>query len=524
LQFLNRILEGRWLLYIGLLTLAVGLPFSRALISIAPGILGGYWLFDGLYRKDFKQKLARLRTNKAALLFISFFIAYLIGGLYSDDGGRALKIIVNKLPWLVFPLIIASSEPLPAKNWRVILIIHIAAVLASTGCSYVNLHSMQIWLDPKAAILFVNHIRLSLMLVLGIISVVFLAWNSSRLIKLLALVVSMWAIYFMATFEIVTGLAITLFLTLGMGVYAIRYPGYRRILGLASIVLAFGAISYVWNVGAEQLKKPVRTDLTLEPKTALGNEYRAQTDNDLTENGYYVWEYVAADEMRDAWNSRSIRQIDPNIQKDIMFEGGLIRYLTSKGLRKDAQGVASLSQEDIANIESGHPSIVYSQYSGIRKRVYMLFYELDAYLNGGNPSLSSMTIKWEYWRAGLQLIQENPVLGVGTGDVRSSFEAQQAKEGRISPDSYDKAHNQYITWFVTFGILGAIYLLYAFLKPLFAAKSQATSWAVILIYAVFLISFLSEDTMENQLGLNLFLFYAMLFIIVPNQESAITSS
>ncbi len=524
MQFLNRILEGRWLLYIGLLTLAVGLPFSRALISIAPGILGGYWLFDGLYRKDFKQKLARLWNNKAALLFISFFVFYLLGGLYSEDGGRALKIILNKIPWLVFPLIIASSDPLPARHWRFILIIHVAAVMASTACSYLNLQSMQTWLDPKAAILFVNHIRLSLMLVLGIISVIFLAWNSTRLMKLLALAVSIWALYFMATFEIVTGLVIALILTLAMGVYAISYSGYRRVLGLVSILLACGVIGYVWKVGAEQLRKPVRTDLTLETKTALGNDYRAQTDIDLTENGYYVWEYLAVDEMRDAWNSRSNRQLDPSIQKDIMFEGGLIRYLTSKGLRKDAKGVASLSQEDITNIESGHPSIVYSQYSGIRKRVYMLFYELDAYLNGGNASLSSMTIKWEYWRTGLQLIQENPILGVGTGDVRSSFEEQQAKEARISPESYDKAHNQYITWSVTFGLIGAIYLLYAFLRPLLLAKSQANSWAIALIYAVFLISFLSEDTMENQLGLNLFLFYAMLFVIVPNQESAITSS
>ena len=142
-------------MYIGLLMLAVGLPFSRALISIAPGVLGGYWLFDGLYRKDFKLKLARLWKNKAALLFISFFLFYLFGGLYSEDGGRALKIIANKIPWLVFPLIIASSDPLPAKHWRYILLVHVAAVLASTGCSYWNLHSMETWLDPKAAILFV---------------------------------------------------------------------------------------------------------------------------------------------------------------------------------------------------------------------------------------------------------------------------------------------------------------------------------------------------------------------------------
>ena len=149
----------------------------------------------------------------------------------------------------------------------------------------------------------------------------------------------------------------------------------------------------------------------------------------------------------------------------------------------------------------------------------MLFYEFDAYRNGGDPSLSSMTIKWEYWRTPLVLIKQNPISGVGTGDVRTAFESTQAQEGRISADSYDKAHNQYFTWAVTFGLVGGCYALYAFLAPLFLRRRFQLGLVRAIIYGVFLISFCTEDTLENQLGLNLFLFYAMFFIIAPPKQS-----
>ncbi len=524
MQFLIRILEGRWLLYIGLATLAVGLPFSRALISIAPGILAGFWLFDGLFRRDFGLKFKRLKENKVALLFIGLFLLYVIGGLYSADGERAIKIITNKLPWLVFPLVIGSLKVLPHQAWKRILLLHIAAVAVSTLYSYFNLLSIGHLTDPKSAILFVNHIRLSLMLVLAVVLGLALSKDGRKYQLFLAVLFGSWALFFMSRFEIATGLGIALLLLLGLGLHAIRAQGARRWLGILFVLISIGFIAYVWKVGAQQLKKPsVEVMADGASKTQLGNPYFSLPDNDLTENGNYVWRFLALDEMRQAWNERSERVIDSRVEQDVLFEGGLIRYLTSKGLRKDAAGVAALSEEDIANIEQGHPSVAYSQFNGIRKRLYMLFYEVDAYRNGGDPSLSSMTIKWEYWRTGLELIRQHPIFGVGTGDVRRAFEDLQAQEGRISADSYDKAHNQYITWGVTFGIVGGCFALCAFVAPLFMKRSHQYKLLRALIYGVFLISFFTEDTLENQFGLNLFLFYAMHFIIAPPQEAPDTS-
>lgn len=504
--------------------LAVGLPFSRALISIAPGVLGGYWIFDVIYRRDFYLKLQRLKANKTALLFIGFFLLYILGGLYSEDSGQAIKIITNKIPWLVLPLIIATSKPMPARHWKNVLLVHIAAVVASSICSYINLHGIEAWANPKSAILFVNHIRLSLMLVLAVASLAFLAAREASYWKIITLCIGLWALFFMSTFEIATGVAVFLVLLLCLGIYAIRFEGLPRIAGIVTFFISMGALAYVSSVAAKQFLKPSENIAVGVEQTSNGASYKADYSNNLTENGYYVWRYLALDEMRSAWTKRSDRKVNPDSHQDRIFEGGLIRYLTSLGLRKDAEGVSALSIEDIAAIEAGHPSVTYSQYDGIRKRLYMLFYEVDDYLNGGDPSLSSLTIKWEYWRTGIQLIKEKPLFGVGTGDVRAAFKTKQELEGRIRPDSYDKAHNQFITWWVTFGIIGGCWALYAFMAPLFHRRSQHSRVMPLVIYTIFLLSFLTEDTLENQLGLNLFLFYASLFIIPGPQDSLSTSS
>ncbi|MDA0714140.1 MAG: hypothetical protein O3B83_02650 [Bacteroidetes bacterium] len=71
MKLVLRILDERWLYFLGWWGMAAGLATGRAIVSISIMVLSGAWLFDGLYRKDFKQKWKAFTSNHPALLITS---------------------------------------------------------------------------------------------------------------------------------------------------------------------------------------------------------------------------------------------------------------------------------------------------------------------------------------------------------------------------------------------------------------------------------------------------------------------
>ena len=101
--------------YIVLCIFAFVLPFSTPTLSylnFSPtllAIIGLIWLLGGKFGKKFRQ----IKTNNALLpfiLYISLYLLYLIGALYSENLNFAKKDLLLKLPLLSFPLIIFSMD------------------------------------------------------------------------------------------------------------------------------------------------------------------------------------------------------------------------------------------------------------------------------------------------------------------------------------------------------------------------------------------------------------------------------
>ena len=73
-----------------------------------------------------------------------------------------------------------------------------------------------------------------------------------------------------------------------------------------------------------------------------------------------------------------------------------------------------------------------------------------------------------------------------------------------------RAHNQYATFFITFGLVGFIIAMTGLFGPVFIMHKWR-DYLFILFFLIALLSMLNEDTLETQTGVSFFMyFYALL--------------
>ena len=97
----------------------------------------------------------------------------------------------------------------------------------------------------------------------------------------------------------------------------------------------------------------------------------------------------------------------------------------------------------------------------------------------------------------------NLLFGVGVGDVRVAFDRQyEIMNTQLKPEFRFRAHNQYLTFFITFGVIGGIWFILTLVYPLFLKKHH--TYLYIVFFAIMALSFVSEDTLETQAGVTLF--------------------
>ena len=81
--------------------------------------------------------------------------------------------------------------------------------------------------------------------------------------------------------------------------------------------------------------------------------------------------------------------------------------MTSKGLRKDKEGVEALTIKDIQNIENGIANYLYTQGIGVESRLMKILFEYNNYMRTGDPSGHSVMQRVEYWKTAKQIIDKN---------------------------------------------------------------------------------------------------------------------
>lgn len=506
--------------FFGLILVVIGLPLSKILMSCGQILLVGNWLIEGGLKNKFKVFL----KNKTALVISSVFLLHLIGLIYTTDFNYAYIDLRLKIPLIVLPLIISTSETLTGKRFQALLFIFITAVIVSTLASMYNYFTID-FVDIRYISAFISHIRLSLLVCLSIfILFYFIVSNEkfSRIQKLFFLAMIIWLIIFLIILESITGLSVLLItglFLLVIEIFKMKRTLHRIWLIAILVIVPFFIFTYIHNIYKEYFSFSPDKNVKLEKYTAHGNPYAHDTINNEIENGHYVWRNFCDQELRDAWNKRSKFVYDGKDRKTQYIKYTLFRFLTSKNYSKDADGVNKLSLEDVRAIENGIANINCINRYSLRTRIYETIWEYENYKMTANPNGHSVMQRLEYWKTSLGIIKDHLIFGVGTGDMNIAFEQQYKKMNSPLDTKWRlRSHDQFLSITVGFGLFGLLWFLISLAYP-FLYSPRRRDYYYLIFFTIIILSMLAEDTIESQAGLTFFAFFNSLFLFGREKEN-----
>lgn len=143
-------------------------------------------------------------------------------------------------------------------------------------------------------------------------------------------------------------------------------------------------------------------------------------------------------------------------------------------------------------------------------------YDLQKMISGEQLSKYSDSGRITSILTGIEAGKKFPLFGVGMGDIKSSVaNVYKQKYPSINEDKMHTPHNQFIYVFVGAGIFGLLYFVLSILLPVFMNKNYRFSLFSI-IQLIFLSSFLTEATLEGQIGTASYLFFTLFLIKYKN--------
>lgn len=485
--------------------LAIAMPNNNFMMSLGVILLAILWLFSPGIAIGFKK----FKKNRPAVLLAGLYILHIVWLFNTSDFSYAFKDLRIKLPLLVLPLVLGSI-PISRNQIKLVFFALSIGVWFATITGYVRYFNLpDAMYDYREIVQGISHIRLSLMMVMLAMGVVFFRFELKRFWRMYALLVLVNIVVFFNVAQLATG-SIILVVTAIVAIFYKIFQNYSRLVFFISLlflglVICFGvyySVNYYNDYFIAKHELPDRDE-----RTSRGNMYKENESEKWVENGHRQFDYYSDVEMVEAWNERSkmFMAVDTgNLELNYI----LIRYLTSKGLRKDYEGVMSLSDKDIQNVENGYPNEIYAYQSGLKLRFHSFLFGIHVYRAAGQLSGSSFMQRLMYWKVGWEIAKENWIFGVGTGDIINEIEK---KHTQLHPDMdkryWLRIHNQFLSFFATFGIMGILYFLYLFGYGFYFQKN---SFLAIMFLTIAFVSCISEDTLETQAGVTFFSFFYVL--------------
>lgn len=546
----KKIIHYSYLAFVALL--AASIPVSRYMISVFQFCLAGIFILEGIrlesylsFYRDHKlfyrillsfpfhlwmildavaRQLRLLARNKHFLVFMLFALVYLLGLIHTSNVHEAMKVLRNKLPILLLPMFFAAIRSITRAEKHMVLLFFVLSVSISSFIS-LSIFIGGNYDDLRRISPFISHIHLAIFISYAIFILLYYIRHLqlNTLQKFSALLCMFWLIIFqLLILKSLTGVII-----LFMGAYFIlifqRFFNFsiHKVLRLSLLVLlplsitVFLLLSLIRFYDVDELNPD-----QLERFTEQGNPYLHEPDNRTLENGHYVYIYISEKEIREAWNKVSDYKYDSLDKKNQPLKYTLIRYLTSKGLRKDAQGVQQLSKDDINMVEEGFANHIYSRKLSLYPRIYQVLWELDVYFKFGNPTGHSVTQRLESLKMGTHIVKEYPLFGVGTGDLLDSYNKKY--DQLESPVPYHRritGANQFLNLVVKFGFIGFAFILFAWLWP--AIRSKAFHDPLFtMFFVIALIAMFSEEILRFQTGITFFAFFYSFFVFTGDEQRA----
>ena len=488
-----------------LLLLAIGLTFGKVVLSISMIGLTVNWLFEG----GFSEKHQRIKNRKYIPYFLAgIFLIETFWIIFVDEWSIGFNVLRIKLPLLILPLVIGSSKRLTTKEIKIIIYFLVLSGFVSSLLVYaVDLGFLKTatkTITGRNISLFMSHIRYSIVITF-IVNLLFYLMIRKKINYFAGIFLCLWFINLLFKIASLTAILGLFFSVLPLLVFLLknRKQKLRLVFStLALFIMGFlGVVLYniIRDFYTPKSDKPIK-ELPLQTK--LGEKYIHDLENGTLENGYYIWRYIAETETKKAWNKKSVIPFDEIDKKHQKIKYTLYRYLTSKGLRKDAEGVNQLTLKDVQLIENGNTS--YVKYNRIEKRLRGILMEWEDYKNTNNPNNHTLLQRVSFWEIAIEIIKKAPYIGHGTGGHKIEFKNYYENNTTILNKSNQLlTHNQFLTQVINFGFLGFILwiglLVYSIKKSKIGLNPLFLPFACLMFFAL-----ISDDILERQVGVTIF--------------------
>lgn len=475
---------------------AVGLVFSHALMSFSLAFMFLRVLFCNHQR-------IKTAPKRLLVVMLSFFALMLAGCLWSKDSGEALAQLNKNLPFLIVPLYFFTVPPLDKKKTRYVAALFVLSVIIGSLIGLVRLFFFD-YADIRIALSFSSHIRFALFvcLIIGFVCIYLLQRGNSlskrEVVCAIGLIVYLTG-YLVASSSL-TGIMILLVLFVPMSLWQCWKKTSHNVFAIYSFLLVIGICSLAYYV----------VDCARDyfvPK-------QERVENGFIENGYYCYSSDKDKaEIEKAQMSKGLEKY-LSIAADSLFQDGeyrysytdiACRYLNSKGLSRTLESWNKLSAQDLENIRNGIPNYVYACGNPLKVRLYKTFFEFESYRKWSKIKGSSLIQKTELWQKTMVVCQKdcNWLHGVGTGDLKGELNRELVKHSSPLAHSNLMPHNQFLSVYASWGLIGLVVFGIWLLYPAFATKLNKSAY-YLWFFGVIAISMLSEDTLDNQQGIMLF--------------------
>ncbi len=501
-----------------LFLLPVGLLFGEVPTSISEFIIAGTFLLQD----NIAEKFKRLYHSKFFWICISVYLLHLFGLTYTSDFIYAFHDLNIKVPLLLFPILLFAADMMSNKVLFHLLNFFIFVVFINLSFLCLNyfIHYEQIN-EIRDASIFISHIRLGLISALGLLYVVFLPIILKPKNYFLYIIAFILIFTEMLYLGLVSGLvAFFTVLIFSSIVFLIQNRLYKKLLiffcFIGLILLTIGY--YVYHIKQFYLPNKIN-NYSLLSTTSNHNLYTNDTTYQYQENGNLVFINICNKELSKEWNKRSTIQFDSLDKKGNQIKYTLYRYLSSKGIAKDSIGIAHLNQQDIANIEKGYPNYYYATTNALEKKTYELLMERNYYKGNRDASGKTLTLREVYWQNAWYIWKQYFLFGVGTGDVQQAYKDFYTNHTTNLNKKFQlRAHNQFLTIGLTFGIIGLLIFLFFLIYLLIKTQHSSLFILYFTFWCIMFLSFFIDDTLETQAGATFVAFFNTLLIKFISSE------
>lgn len=469
----------------------VGMIFSHALMSFAMVFMALRFIFSD-------KSLIKSYTKDVLIAVFSFFALICLGMIWSDWSNDAWKQLEKSLPFLIVPLYLLNLPLQSRKNLSIYAFVYLASLFVATSIGIFNFISLENP-DVRTIMPFCSHIRFALHLTLASSFIVYYCFEHK---KYLLLLLAIWFEAYMFLTAAMTGIIISfiiIFFVLPTYFLITKKRKKAFAIFLSAFIVAlfavFSCISYYYKDYFVPKNGEVKEDMMIE-------------------NGNYIFEAIDYSQMQEGvekYLKEDKNAVCKSREGEFAYIDIAIRYLNSKGYEKNLKGWEKLSSEDIDNIKNGIPNYVYAQKIPLKSRLYSTFYEIEAYKKEHKVKGSSLIQKIELWENSLLIIKNNLLIGVGTGKAPQELKKQLQSIDSPLADTNMRTHNQYFSIVFSYGILGFLVWIGFLLYPMFKLSLNKNPYYIIFL-AIMLISFLSEDTLDNQAGIMMYCCWNFFFL------------